>query len=71
MATQLDAQLAQRLRRSPSTPAEFDTEWDYGWKRAEPMLLQYQSLRLDDPQDYESQLRERWARRNKGRNPGR
>jgi hypothetical protein len=46
-----------RLRRSLSSPANFDTEWDYGWKRAEPMLLQYQSLRTGDPQDYESRVR--------------
>jgi hypothetical protein len=55
-ATQV-AQYKVRLRRSLSSPAEFDTEWDYGWKRAEPMLLQYQSLRVGDPQDYESRVR--------------
>jgi hypothetical protein len=37
------AEYKERLRRSLSAPAEFDTEWAYGWKRAEPMLLQYQS----------------------------
>jgi hypothetical protein len=51
------AEYKERLRRSLSAPAGFDTEWDYGWKRAEPMLLQYQSLRVGDPQDYESRVR--------------
>ena len=51
------AQYKERLRRSLSGPAGFDTEWDYGWKRAEPMLLQYQSLRTGDPQDYEARVR--------------
>ncbi|MGF7131614.1 hypothetical protein P3T40_003096 [Paraburkholderia sp. EB58] len=51
------ADYKERLRRSLSAPAGFDTEWDYGWKRAEPMLLQYQSLRVSDPQDYESRVR--------------
>lgn len=46
----------ERLRRSLSSPAGFDSEWDYGWKRAEPMLLQYQSLQATDPQDYESRV---------------
>jgi hypothetical protein len=51
------AEYKERLRRSLSAPPEFDTQWDYGWKRAEPILLQYQSLRAGDPQDYESRVR--------------
>ncbi|WP_297356742.1 hypothetical protein [Paraburkholderia sp.] len=45
------------LKRSLSDPPSFDTEWDYGWQRATPTLLQYQSLKVGDPQDYESRVR--------------
>ncbi|SDI85084.1 hypothetical protein [Paraburkholderia phenazinium] len=45
------------LKRSLASPANFDTDWDYGWQRAQPILLQYQSLKAGDPQDYESRVR--------------
>lgn len=45
------------LRRSLGSPANFDAAWDYGWGRATPVLLQFQSLRASDPQDYESRVR--------------
>ena len=44
------------LKRSLSSPPGFDTQWDYGWQRATPTLLQYQSLKVGDPQDYESRV---------------
>jgi hypothetical protein len=44
------------LKRSLSSPPSFDTQWDYGWQRATPTLLQYQSLKVGDPQDYESRV---------------
>lgn len=45
------------LRRSLGSPAYFDSAWDYGWGRAAPVLLQFQSLRASDPQDYETRVR--------------
>ena len=45
------------LKRSLSDPPGFDSEWDYGWQRATSTLLQYQSLKAGDPQDYESRVR--------------
>jgi hypothetical protein len=51
------ADYKERLRHSLAEPPEFDTRWDYGWKRAEPILLQYRSLREGDPQDYTSRVR--------------
>ena len=44
------------LRRSLGNPPEFDSAWDYGWVRASPVLLQFQSLRASDPQDYETRV---------------
>jgi hypothetical protein len=44
------------LKRALSDPPSFDTEWDYGWQRATPTLLQFQSLKVGDPQDYESRV---------------
>lgn len=46
----------ESLRRSLGSPANFDAAWDYGWGRATPVLLQFQSLRASDPQDYESRV---------------
>jgi hypothetical protein len=45
------------LRRSLAASADFDSQWDYGWTRAEPVLLQYQSLHASDPKDYQSRVR--------------
>lgn len=45
------------LRRLLGSPADFDNEWDYGWKRAERTILQFQSLRASDPEDYETRVR--------------
>jgi hypothetical protein len=45
------------LKRSLGNPANFDSAWDYGWSRADSALLQYQTLRTTDPQDYELRVR--------------
>jgi hypothetical protein len=56
------------LKRSLANPASFDTDWDYGWQQAQSVLLQYQSLKAGDPQDYESRIRLVCARlRNEGK----
>jgi hypothetical protein len=44
------------LKHALANPPTFDNDWDYGWQRATPALLQYQSLRAGDPQDYESRV---------------
>jgi hypothetical protein len=45
------------LKRSLGNPANFDSAWDYGWSRADSALLEYQTLRTSDPQDYELRVR--------------
>lgn len=45
------------LKHALSDLPSFDAEWDYGWQRATPTLLQYQSLKVGDPQDYQSRVR--------------
>jgi hypothetical protein len=45
------------LKRSLGNPANFDFAWEYGWSRADSTLLEYQTLRTSDPQDYELRVR--------------
>jgi hypothetical protein len=45
------------LKRSLGNPANFDSAWEYGWSRADSTLLEYQTLRTSDPQDYELRVR--------------
>lgn len=45
------------LRRSLGNPANFDYAWQYGWGRADSVLLEYQTLHSTDPQDYETRVR--------------
>ncbi|MEW6339122.1 MAG: hypothetical protein AB1704_00340 [Pseudomonadota bacterium] len=62
------ARYKANLKRSLANPANFDADWDYGWKQAQSVLLQYQSLKAGDPQDYESRVRLVCARlRNAGK----
>jgi hypothetical protein len=49
--------LKESLRRKLDNPADFDAAWDYGWQRANAVLLQFQSLRMSDPQDYQNRVR--------------
>ncbi|RFU44732.1 hypothetical protein [Paraburkholderia sp. DHOC27] len=51
------ARFKTSLRRAVGNPADFDDAWNYGWKRAAPVLLQFQSLRASDPQDYALRVR--------------
>jgi hypothetical protein len=51
------AHVKESLRRLLNNPPDFDSAWDYGWRRADSVLLQYQALRASDPQDYESRVR--------------
>lgn len=47
----------ESLRHKLDSPADFDAAWDYGWARANAVLLQFQSLKSTDPQDYQHRVR--------------
>jgi hypothetical protein len=50
------AQYKAKLKASLSDATDFDFHWDYGWTQEERELLQYQSLRVGDPQEYASRV---------------
>lgn len=50
------AQYKAKLKASLPEATDFDLHWDYGWAQEERELLQYQSLRVGDPQDYASRV---------------